>query len=153
MQPQQPPSADSAPAPDAPPFTPPQPPPQPQAPYPYPAPTQPQGSPWGYMVPYMPYPSYQVMDRIEKDVNQLPLVAMILSIVAFPFLFTATRTGNVPYFTGLISLAAIILGHFALAQRPPPEVSRGTGMAIAGLVIGYFLLAITLVALILTVSA
>jgi len=152
MQPQQPPPADSAPAPDAPPIDTAQTPP-PQPTYQYPAAAPQQGSPWGYMVPYMPYPAYQVMDRIEKDVNQLPLVAMILSIVAFPFLFTATRTGNVPYFTGLISLAAIILGHFALAQRPPPEVSRGTGMAIAGLVIGYFLLAITLVALILTISA
>jgi hypothetical protein len=149
MQPQQPP-AESAPAPDAPQGDAAQtPPPQPT----YPTAVPPQGAPWNYMVPYMPYPAYQVVDRVEKDVNQLPLIAMILSIVAVPFLFTAVRTGNVPYFTGLISLAAIILSHFSLAQRPPPQISRGTGMAIAGLVIGYFFLAITLVALILTISA
>lgn len=108
------------------------------------APTAPQQ--WGnYMMPYV-VPSYQMVERVEKEVNQLALLAMIFSIVGFPFLFTAPRTADFPFFSVLISLIAVVTGHVSLSRKPSStEVGRGTAMAITGLVIGYFLLSISLV--------
>ncbi len=100
---------------------------------------------YGYpMVPYMaPYPAFQIVDRVEKQVNQLPLIALILSIVAWPLIITAPRTGNWDFFAGVVAVPAVVMAHIALARRPSGEKSSGYGMAIAALIVGYFLLSIT----------
>lgn len=96
-------------------------------------------------MPYMmPYPNFQVIERVEKQVNQLPLVAMILSIVAWPLLITAPETGNWDFFAGVVAIPAVVMAHMALARPPEARRSSGYGMAIAALVIGYLLLSITL---------
>jgi len=116
------------------------PPQQPQ--YPYPMVPQPQ---YPYpMMPYAaPYAGFQVIDRVEKQVNQLPLVALLLSIFAWPLLLTASRTGNWDFFATVVAIPAIVLGHMTLAQRPSSERSNGYGLAIGALIISYLLLSIS----------
>lgn len=100
-----------------------------------------------YMMPYtMPYAGYQMTPQPEKEVNQLPLIGMILSLIAIPFLITATRTINVPLISMSLSLAAITVGHLSLAHKPRSnEVARGTPMALTALIIGYLILSISVV--------
>lgn len=116
--------------------------------------TQPQPQPQNvapyqpyYMMPYtMPYAGYPMGAQPEREVNQLPLIGMILSLVAIPFLVTAPRTINVPLLSALISLTAITLGHLSLAHKPrSTEVARGTPMALTALIVGYLILSISVV--------
>lgn len=107
-----------------------------------PAPVYAPPPPMMYMMPYAFTPPAPVP---ERPVNQLPLVAMILGIFAWPFLFTAFRTDNFPYIALFLSLAPIILGHVALVVEPKEGMSRGNAMAITALILGYSLLSISLV--------
>ena len=107
------------------------------APYPYPVP-----APWAQATPIL---TYQVTDRVEKGVSQLPLLSMIAGIITLPFLCSFPVTDNWPVLSSVAALAAVILGHVALAQSPRAGASRGNGMAIAGLIMGYLVVAIAVV--------
>jgi hypothetical protein len=98
--------------------------------------------PMMYMMPYTYTPPQPLP---ERPVNQLPLVAMIFGIFAWPFLATAPRTNDFPYIALILSLVPIIMGHIALVTEPKEGMSRGNGMAVTALILGYALLSITLV--------
>lgn len=125
-------------------FPPPPPPPGTPAPpsgttpgqYPYP-------QQWGAPMP--PYVSYQVTDRVEKHVSALPLWSMITGIFAIPFLCSSPVSDGWPVISSVIAVVAVILGHVALLQVPRMGTSRGNGLAITGLVLGYSVIAISLV--------
>jgi hypothetical protein len=111
----------------------------------YPAPTGPMGypapmpgTPWAQATPVL---SYQVTDRVEKSVSQVSLISMIIGIVSIPLLCSAIVTSGLPILTGVAGAAAVALGHIGLAQTPRAGQSRGNGLAITGLILGYLMLA------------
>lgn len=93
----------------------------------------------------MPVMSYQVTDKVEKSVSQLPLISMIIGIVSVPLLCSSIVTNGLPILTGVAGVAAVAMGHIGLAQAPKAGQSRGTGLAITGLILGYLMLATVLV--------
>lgn len=93
--------------------------------------------------------TYQVTDRVEKGVSQMPLISMIAGIVTLPFLCSAPVTDGWPVLSSAVAVAAVFLGHVGLAQAPRAGTSRGNGMAITGLILGYLMLAIAVVWLLL----
>lgn len=107
------------------------------APYPFPVP-----QPWAQATPIL---SYQVTDRVEKGVSQLPLLSMIAGIITLPFLCSAPVTDGWPVLSTAVAFAAVILGHLGLAQAPRAGASRGNGMAVTGLILGYLVVAIAVV--------
>lgn len=115
----------------------------PTAPVPYPFPVP---QPWAQATPVL---TYQVTDRVEKGVSQMPLISMIAGIVTFPFLCSAPVTDGWPVLSSAVAVAAVILGHIGLARAPRAGTSRGNGMAITGLILGYLMLAIAVVWLLL----
>jgi hypothetical protein len=88
---------------------------------------------------------YQITDRVERQVRQLPLLSLILSIIGWPFFCTSGVTGNYPFLPGIIALLAIMFGHLGLASPPRNGVSRNNGLGITGLILGYFMLSIVIV--------
>lgn len=115
----------------------------PTAPVPYPFQVP---QPWAQATPVL---TYQVTDRVEKGVSQLPLISMIAGIVTFPFLCSAPVTDGWPLLSSAVAIAAVVLGHVGLARAPRAGTSRGNGMAITGLILGYLILAISVVWLLL----
>jgi hypothetical protein len=75
-------------------------------------------------------PSVVVTTPPEKPSTGLAVTSLILGILSFCFLF-------------ITAIPAVITGHMALGRiRREPEKHGGKGMAIAGLVLGYFGLAL-----------
>ena len=129
--------------------------PPPGGPVGYPAPTGPMGypapmpgapNPYGQPAPTM---AYHVTDKVEKSVSQMPLIAMIVGIVGVPLLCSSVVTNGLPILTGIAGVAAVALGHMALAQAPKVGQSRGNGLAITGLILGYLMVATVVVWLLL----
>jgi hypothetical protein len=109
----------------------------------YPAPP-PGTTPYNWQIPSNNV-QYQVTDRVERQVSQLPLLSLILSITGWPFFCTAGVTDNYPFLPGIIAIFSVVLGHLGLASSPRHGVSRNNGLGIAGLIIGYFMLSIVIV--------
>ncbi len=97
---------------------------------------------WAQATPML---NYQITDRVEKGVNQFALMSMIAGIASFPFLCTGPVTDGWPFLPALLGIAAVALGHVSLAQPMRPGVSRSNGMAITGLILGYGMIAISIV--------
>lgn len=89
------------------------------------------------VVPYGPqYPAQPVyyMPPVAPN-NGLAIASMVCGIVSFCLC----------YFVVILSIPAVICGHLALSQiRSSPLPMAGKGMAIAGLVLGYIGITITL---------
>jgi hypothetical protein len=97
---------------------------------------------WAQATPTL---NYQITDRVEKGVSQLALMSMIAGIAAFPFMCSSPVTENWPIMPALLGIAAAALGHVSLAQPMRPGYSRGSGLAITGLILGYLMVAISIV--------
>lgn len=97
---------------------------------------------WARATPVL---NYQINDRVERGVNQLPLLSMIAGIATIPFLCSSPVTDSWPVLSAALGIVAVALGHVALARAPRVGVSRGNGLAITGLVLGYLTIAIAIV--------
>ena len=80
-----------------------------------------------------------VYEQPRKKTNVLAIVSLVASLVGF---VTA----------GLGSVAAIVCGHIALRQIKKSK-ETGSGIALAGLIIGYFVVALVAVLFIIIASA
>ncbi|WP_347109117.1 DUF4190 domain-containing protein [Paenarthrobacter sp. S56] len=98
---------------------------QPPSPYSQPAPYQ-QPSPYAQTNPYG-QPAYYAMPSQPKGLSIASMVCGIATLVGFGFFI-------------LPQIAAVILGHLALNREP-----AGKGMAIAGLVMGYIGIVLTVI--------
>jgi hypothetical protein len=103
--------------------------PSPQNPYQGQQPTH-QGQPYGGQ------PAYQGQSGAPGQRNTLALVSMILGIAGF--------------FTSITALGAIVTGHMALSQIKK-RGEEGRGMALTGLILGYVVVALTIIGIILLV--
>jgi hypothetical protein len=103
--------------------------PSPQNPYQGQQPTH-QGQPHGGQ------PAYQGQSGAPGQRNTLALVSMILGIAGF--------------FTSITALGAIVTGHMALSQIKK-RGEEGRGMALTGLILGYVVVALTIIGIILLV--
>jgi hypothetical protein len=103
--------------------------PSPQNPYQGQQPTH-QGQPYGGR------PAYQGQNGAPGQRNTLALVSMILGIAGF--------------FTSITALGAIVTGHMALSQIKK-RGDEGRGMALTGLILGYVVVALTIIGIILLV--
>ncbi|WP_054147411.1 DUF4190 domain-containing protein [Frigoribacterium sp. RIT-PI-h] len=103
--------------------------PSPQNPYQGQQPTH-QGQPYGGQ------PAYQGQNGAPGQRNTLALVSMILGIAGF--------------LTSITALGAIVTGHMALSQIKK-RGEEGRGMALTGLILGYVVVALTIIGIILLV--
>lgn len=110
--------------------------PPPAAIAPYGQPPQPAGysapqQPYGYA--QSPYPVYPA----PRPTSGLAITSLVCAIVSvlFSWLFLPT----------LASIAAVITGHMALKKTRNDPTVGGRGMAFAGLIIGYVMLAVTVI--------
>ncbi|MFS0714642.1 DUF4190 domain-containing protein [Microbacterium sp. 2P01SA-2] len=127
--------------------------PQPQQPYPAPgqpasgAPVPPPAPPYAnppqqqaYQPAGYPPPAYGYAGYQPQKTNALAIVSMIASIVGFIWLLPIIG-----------SIAGVIMGHISLAQIKRTN-ENGRGMALAGLIVGYAGLALTIVGIIVFAS-
>jgi len=103
----------------------------PQVPQGYPA-RQPYSSPQGYGVPAYPRPK----------TNGMAVASLVCSIVGIVFSFTIVL--------GLAAVAGVILGHLSL-KRLKTSGEAGYGMAMAGTIIGWAGVALTVLMFVLLV--
>lgn len=87
--------------------------------------------------PYGGQPAYQGQNGAPGQRNTLALVSLILGIAGFV--------------TGISALAAIVTGHIALSQIKK-RGEEGRGMALAGLILGYVVVVLGIIAVILIVA-
>ncbi|CAN5803398.1 hypothetical protein BH11VER1_BH11VER1_02810 [soil metagenome] len=87
-----------------------------------------------------------VMMHAAQPSSGLATASMVCGIASIPGLFCCAA--SLP-----LSLAAIICGHLALAQiNKNPALERSRGMAKAGLIMGYILIALTAVLIVFQVG-
>jgi hypothetical protein len=80
------------------------------------------------------------MNTTARNTSTLAIVSLVSGLLGWSF---------VPW---LGSLVAVVTGHLARAEiRREPERLEGDGMAVAGLVLGYAMLVLSLVGLVLVV--
>jgi FtsH-binding integral membrane protein len=79
-------------------------------------------------------------DPIDKPVNQLALLSLVLSIFAFTLLASTPATNNYDYLTALVSVVAIALGHTALAGN---QTKRDNRLAVRGLIAAWGLFGVS----------
>jgi hypothetical protein len=70
-------------------------------------------------------------EPMQKPVNQLALLSLVLSVFAFALLPSASATNSYDYVTAFVSLVAIALGHTALAGD---QTKRDNRLAVRGLI-------------------
>ncbi|KQS17207.1 DUF4190 domain-containing protein [Frigoribacterium sp. Leaf186] len=87
--------------------------------------------------PYGGQPAYQGQNGAPGQRNTLALVSMILGIAGFV--------------TAITSIGAIVTGHMALSQIKK-RGEEGRGMALTGLILGYVVVALTIIGIILIVA-
>lgn len=86
-----------------------------------------------YTPPYATVPGYYAPPVMPT--NGLAIASMVCGIVGY----------CTCYFVGILGIPAVICGHLALTQiRNSPVPMGGRGMAIAGLILGYLGILITL---------
>lgn len=83
--------------------------------------------------PYGGQPAYQGQNGAPGQRNTLALVSLILGIAGFV--------------TSISSIAAIVTGHIALSQIKK-RGEEGRGMALTGLILGYVVLVLSIIAII-----
>lgn len=70
----------------------------------------------------------------QRQTSGLAIVSLVCGILGF--------------FTGLTAIIAIVTGHMARSEiRRSPETYEGDGLAVAGLVMGYLVVALYLIAI------
>lgn len=87
--------------------------------------------------PYGGQPAYQGQNGAPGQRNTLALVSMILGIAGFV--------------TAITSIGAIVTGHMALSQIKK-RGEEGRGMALTGLILGYVVVALTIIGIILIIA-
>lgn len=77
------------------------------------------------------------MNAVYPRTSSLAVVSLIFGILAYVFL------------PGLGALVAVVCGHAARSEirRAPPGTIEGDGMALAGLILGWIQIALTIIAI------